>query len=74
MIVVTVETRPVVLRLPHQKGCMQGALKNLRIILALHCYSTNSSANENGDSDVELLLFLTPFTPPIISFVSFMSL
>jgi hypothetical protein len=47
---VTVVTRPVRPRLPHLKGCVpEHALKNLRIIVTLCCYTTNSSAKENGD-------------------------
>jgi hypothetical protein len=46
---------------------------NLRITLALHCYSTNSFVKENGDGGVESLLFLTPFMPPAVSFISVMS-
>jgi hypothetical protein len=45
------------LRMPCQKGCLQGrALKNLRIATILHCCTTNSSAKENGDGDAESLL------------------
>jgi hypothetical protein len=57
MVVVTVETMLVHLRMPCQKGCLQGrALKNLRIATILHCCTTNSSAKENGDGDAESLL------------------
>jgi hypothetical protein len=53
---------------------MRRALKNLRITMSLHCYSTNSSAKENGDGDAESLLSLMPFMPPTVSFVPVMSL
>jgi hypothetical protein len=46
-IIVMVETRPVVLRLPHQKGvCRKLVLKNLRLPMALSYYTTNSFAKE----------------------------
>jgi hypothetical protein len=44
-------------------------MKNLRITLSPHCYSTNSSTKESGDGDVESLLSLMPFMPPTIYFV-----
>jgi hypothetical protein len=57
MIVMAVETRLIRLRLPDQKGCLQGrALKNLRITMILHCCTTNSSVKENGDSGAKSLL------------------
>jgi hypothetical protein len=57
MIAVTVGMRPILLRLPCQKGCLQWrALMNLRITMILHCCTINSSVKENGDSGVESLL------------------
>jgi hypothetical protein len=57
MTAVMVETRSVLLRLPCQKGCLQGhALKNLRIIMTLGCCITNSFAKEDGDGGAESLL------------------
>jgi hypothetical protein len=68
-------TRPVRPKLPCQVGAYRGrTLKNLGIMMALHCYTTNSFAKKNRDSDAESLLSLTPFVPPIVSFVSVMSL
>jgi hypothetical protein len=40
----------------------------------VHCYTINSFAKKSGNDDVESLQFLTPFMPPVISFVSIMSL
>jgi hypothetical protein len=42
--------------------------------MVVHCYTTTSFAKKSGDDDAESLLFLTPFMPPAISFVSVMSL
>jgi hypothetical protein len=54
--------------------CMERALKNLRIMMVLHCYTTTSFVKKSVDGDAESLLFLTLFMPPTISFVSVMSL
>jgi hypothetical protein len=57
MIAVMAETRPVLLKLLHRKGCLQGrALKNLRITVILRGCTTNSSPKENGDGGAESLL------------------
>jgi hypothetical protein len=57
MIVVTVETRLVRLRLRRQKGCLQRRmLKNLRTVMIPHCRTINSSTKEDEDSGAELLL------------------
>jgi hypothetical protein len=53
---------------------MRRALKNLRITMALHCYTTNYFVKKSGDGDAESLLFLMPFVLPAVSFVSIMSL
>jgi hypothetical protein len=75
MIVMTVEMRSVSLSPPRQKGCLQGcAVKSLRMVMTLQCYTTNSFAKNSEDGDVESLLSLTPFMPPTISFVFVMSL
>jgi hypothetical protein len=42
--------------------------------MVVHCYTTTSFAKKSGDDDAESLLFLTPFMPPAISFISVMSL
>jgi hypothetical protein len=75
VIVVIVGTRLVHLRLLCQGDAYRGqALKNLRIMMALHCYTTNSFAKKNGDGDADSLLSLMPFLPPTISFIFVMSL
>jgi hypothetical protein len=51
-----------------------GALKNSRIMMVVHYYTTTSFAKKSGDGDAESLLFLTYFMPPVVSFVSVMSL
>jgi hypothetical protein len=38
--------------------------------MVLHCYSLTSLMQRSGDGDAESLLFLTPFMPPAVSFVS----
>jgi hypothetical protein len=74
-IAVATETKPARLRLPHQEGACRGhALKNSRIMMALHCCTTNSFVKKSGDGDVESLLFLMLFMLPTTSFVSAMSL
>jgi hypothetical protein len=50
------------------------ALKNLRIMMVVHCYTITSFVKKSGDGDVESLLFLTLFMPPANFFVSVMSL
>jgi hypothetical protein len=47
---------------------------NLRIMTALHCYTTNSFAKKSGDGDAESLLSLMSFMPPAIFFFSFYAL
>jgi hypothetical protein len=42
--------------------------------MVMHCYSLTSLVERSGDGDAESLLFLTPFMPPVVSFVSVMSL
>jgi hypothetical protein len=42
--------------------------------MVVHCYTTISFAKKSGDGDAEPLLFFTPFMPPIVSFVSVMTL
>jgi hypothetical protein len=75
VIAAAVETKPAHLRLPRQEGACRGqTLKNLRIMMALHCYTTNSFVKKSGDGDAESLLFLMSFMPPVVSFVSIMSL
>jgi hypothetical protein len=70
-----VKTKPVRLRLSCQGGaCRERALKNLRMMMVVHCYTTTSFAKKSGDGDVESLLFLTLFMPPVVSFISVMSL
>jgi hypothetical protein len=64
----------VCLRLPHKSGaCRKCAMKNRRIMMTLHCYTTNSFARKNGDGDAKSLLSLIPFMSPRV-FVSVMSL
>jgi hypothetical protein len=75
VIAAAVETKPAHLRLPRQEGACRGqTLKNLRIMMALHCYTTNSFAKKNGDGDADSLLSLMPFLPPTVSFIFVMSL
>jgi hypothetical protein len=75
VIVAATETKPVHLRLPRQGGAYrERALKNLTIMMVVHCYTTTSFAKKSEDGDAELLLFLTPFIPPAVSFVSVISL
>jgi hypothetical protein len=75
VIAAVAKTKPAHLRLLHQEGACTGrVLKNLKITMSLHCYSTNSSTKENGDGDAESLLSLTPFMTPVVSFVSVISL
>jgi hypothetical protein len=75
VIAAAVETKPVHLRLSRQGcACREHALKNLRIMMIVHCYTTTSFPKKSGDGDVESLLFLTPFMPHVVSFVSVMSL
>jgi hypothetical protein len=66
------------LRLPCQEGTCGGggqALKNLRITVVLHCYSTTSFVQRSGDGDAESLLVLTPIMPPPAAyFISVISL
>jgi hypothetical protein len=74
VVAAAVETKPVHLRLPRQGGAYtERALKNLRIMMVVHCYTTTSFAKKSGDGDVEYLLFLTLFMPHAVSFVSVMS-
>jgi hypothetical protein len=42
--------------------------------MVLQCYSLTSLVQRSGDGDAESLLFLTPFMPLAISFISVMSL
>jgi hypothetical protein len=42
--------------------------------MALHCYFISSFVQRSWDGDVESLLDLTPFMPPIDLYVSVMSL
>jgi hypothetical protein len=41
--------------------------------MVLHCYSLTSLVQRSGDGDAESLVFLMPFMPLAISFVSVMS-
>jgi hypothetical protein len=67
--------KPTHLRLLRQGGaCRERALKNLRIMMVVHCYTTTSFVNKNGDGDAESLLSLTPFMPLAAFFVSVMYL
>jgi hypothetical protein len=73
VVVVTVETRPLRLRLPHQKGSLQGcAPKNLRIIVILRCCTIDSSVKENGDGGVESVIsyFLSCLLNFLLIFIS----
>jgi hypothetical protein len=75
VIAAAAEMKLVRLRLPRQSGtCRERALKNLRIMMVVYCYTTNSFAEKCGDGDVESLVFLTLLMPPAVSFVSVMSL
>jgi hypothetical protein len=47
MIIVMVETRPIVLRLPRQEGVCRGHMLE-SLVMILHCYTTNSSAKNCG--------------------------
>jgi hypothetical protein len=75
VIVVTAGMKSACLRLLHQGGAYRKrALKNLRLVMTLLCYTINSFVKSSGDGDVESLLSLTPFMPLVVSFVSVMSL
>jgi hypothetical protein len=70
-----VEMKPTHLRLSCQGGtCKERALKNLRIMMVVHCYTITSFIKKNGDGDAESLLSITPFMPPTTSFVFVMFL
>jgi hypothetical protein len=44
--------KPVHLRLPHQGGAYRGrGLKNLRIMMVVHFYTTTFFAKKSGDGD-----------------------
>jgi hypothetical protein len=45
-----------------------------RTSTVLHCNTTTSFVKKSGDGDAESLLALMPFMPPVIFFVSIMSL
>jgi hypothetical protein len=69
------ETKPNRLRLQQKEGaCRKRTLESLRMVMTLHCYTTNSFVKNCGDGDAEALLPLTPFIPPVVSFISVMSL
>jgi hypothetical protein len=75
VIVAVAEMKPTHLRLSCQGGaCKERALKNLRIMMVVHCYTTTSFIKKNGDGDAESLLSITPFMPPTTSFVFVMFL
>jgi hypothetical protein len=75
VIAAAAETKLVHLKLPRQDGtCRENALKILRIMMVVHCYTTTSFVKKSGDGNAESLLFLTPFIPLAVSFVFVMSL
>jgi hypothetical protein len=57
-----------------ESACKKRALESLRMLMALHCYTTSSFVKNGWDGDAESLLSLTPFMLPVVSFVSVMSL
>jgi hypothetical protein len=52
VIAAATEKKLACLRLPHQEGaCRRHTLKNLRIMMILHCYTTTSFVKKSGDDD-----------------------
>jgi hypothetical protein len=56
VVAAAVETKPAHLRLPYKGGTYrEHALKNVRIMMVVHYYTTTSFTKKSGDGDAELI-------------------